>query len=230
MPCGVEVTESSTNKQHHLSKFDADTTRTSFITVPEPEQVKIMIGMQLQGSISSIYVMQTEIEIFKVELCDDTTRMDLKPPGQTLFITVPEPALQDYEDSKFGDDTTRTSFITVPEPEQVKIMICMQLQGSISSMNVMQTEIEIFKAELASHDNLWLSQSTTASIAVVEELSSEDAAEFEERVTTRKAKRAKQLLESASKSPYFALLGPHSHSSPDPCPSKLTCRSSGNQG
>jgi Skp family chaperone for outer membrane proteins len=110
-------------------------------------------------------------------------------------------ALQEYEDSKFGADTTRTSFITVPEPEQVKIMICMQLQGSISSMNVMQTEIEIFKAELASHDNLWLSQSTTASIAVVEELSSEDAAEFEERVTTRKAKRAKQLLESASKVP-----------------------------
>ena len=121
MPCGVEVTESSTNKQHHLSKFDADTTRTSFITVPEPEQVKIMIGMQLQGLISSIYVMQTEIEIFK--------------------------------------------------------------------------------AELASHDNLWLSQSTTASIAAVEELSSEDAAEFEERVTTRKAKRAKQLLESSSKVP-----------------------------
>ncbi len=59
----------------------------------------------------------------------------------------------------------------------------------------------VFKAELASHDNLWLSQSITASIAVVEELSSEDAAEFEERVTTRKAKRAKQLLESASKAP-----------------------------
>ena len=51
------------------------------------------------------------------------------------------------------------------------------------------------------HDNLWLSQSITASIAVVEELSSEDAAEFEERVTTRKAKRAKQLLESASEVP-----------------------------
>ena len=121
MHCGVEVTESSTNKQHHLSKFDADTTRTSFITVPEPEQVKIMIGMQLQGLISSIYVMQMEIEIFK--------------------------------------------------------------------------------AELASHDNLWLSQSTTASIAAVEELSSEDAAEFEERVTTRKAKRSKQQLESAFKVP-----------------------------
>jgi hypothetical protein len=56
----------------------------------------------------------------------------------------------------------------------------------------------VFKAELASHDNLWLSQSITASIAVVEELSSEDAAEIEERVTTRKVKRAKQLLESAS--------------------------------
>jgi hypothetical protein len=67
--------------------------------VPEPEQVKIMIGMQLQGLISSIYVMQTEIEIFKAELGDDTTRMDLKPPGPTLFITVPEPALQGYEDS-----------------------------------------------------------------------------------------------------------------------------------
>jgi len=77
----------------------------------------------------------------------------------------------------------------------------MQLQGLISSIYVMQTEIGIFKAELASHDSLWLSQSITASIAVVEELSSEDAAEFEERVTTRKAKRAKQLLESASKVP-----------------------------
>ena len=93
------------------------------------------------------------------------------------------------------------SFITVPEPQQVKIMIGMQLQGLISSIYVMQTEIEIFKAELASHDNLWLSQSTTASIAAVEELSSEDAAEFEERVTTRKAKRAKQQLESSSKVP-----------------------------
>ena len=51
-----------------------------------------------------------------------------------------------------------------------------------------------------------LSQSTTASIAVVEELSSEDAAEFEERVTIRKAKRGKQLLESASKCLSSAML------------------------
>ena len=52
----------------------------------------------------------------------------------------------------------------------------MQLQGLISFIYVMQTEIGIFKAELASHDSLWLSQSITASIAVVEELSCEDAA------------------------------------------------------
>ena len=91
------------------------------------------------------------------------------------------------------------SFITVPEPQQVKIMIGMQLQGLISSIYVMQTEIEIFKAELASHDNLWLSQSTTASIAAVEELSSEDAAESEERVTTRKAKRARTQTPEASR-------------------------------
>jgi hypothetical protein len=35
-----------------------------------------------------------------------------------------------------------------------------------------------------------LSQSTTVSITSVEDLSSEDAAEFEERITTRKAKMA----------------------------------------
>jgi len=116
-------------------------------------------------------------------------------------------ALKEYEDSKFGDDTTRmdlkspTSFNTVQDPEQVKIMVVMQLEGLISSIYLMQKEIEIFKAELTSPDDLRLSQSTTASIAVVEELSSEDAAEFEERVTTRKAKRAKMLLKSASKVP-----------------------------
>jgi hypothetical protein len=64
----------------------------------------------------------------------DTIRMDLKPPGPTSFIT---PSLQGYKDSKFGADTTRTSFITVPEPEQVKIIIGMQLQGLISSIYVM---------------------------------------------------------------------------------------------
>ena len=68
-------------------------------------------------------------------------------------------------------------------------MVVMQLEGLT----------EIFKAELASPDDLWLSQSTTTSIAVAEELSSEDAAEFEERVATRKAKKAEKLLKSASK-------------------------------
>ena len=65
-----------------------------------------------------------------------------------------------------------TSFNTVmnDDPEQVKIKIVMQLGGLISSIYLMQTEIEIFKAELASPDDLRLSQSTTASIAVVEEL------------------------------------------------------------
>ncbi len=41
----------------------------------------------------------------------DTTRMDLKPPGPTSFIT---PALQGYEDSKFGADTVEST-----EPKQV---------------------------------------------------------------------------------------------------------------
>ena len=62
----------------------------------------------------------------------DTTRMDLKPPGPTSFIT---PALQGYEDSKFGADTTRTSFITVPEPEQVKIMMMMSFICSCRNKN-----------------------------------------------------------------------------------------------
>ena len=79
--------------------------------------------------------------------------MDLKPPGPTPFITVPEAAWQEYEapsseDSKFRAKTTRTSCITVPEPEQVKSMIGMQLAGLISSIDVMQTEIEILKGSL----------------------------------------------------------------------------------
>ena len=46
----------------------------------------------------------------------------------------------------------------------------MQLEGFISSIYLMQEEIEIFKAKLTSPDDLRLFQSTTASIAVVEEL------------------------------------------------------------
>ena len=69
-----------------------------------------------------------------------------------------------------------------------------------------------------------------ASIAVVEELSSEDAAEFEERVTSRKAKKAKKLLKSASKVPTSLSSALTRTRRPIHVSQNLTCRSSGNQG
>ena len=85
-------------------------------------------------------------------------------------------ALQEYEDSKFGADTTRMD---------------LKSPARFSRWNSLLMTTFV----------IWLSQSITTCIAVVEELSSEDSAEFEERATTRKDKRAKQLLESASEVP-----------------------------